>query len=270
MFFKNKDNNYNLFGFLFHPEVKNSNNRRGVIFCDSIGNEKYSSHRVLVNFARLLQENGYIAFLFDYYGNGDSDGDFEDTTLDTYLSDIKTAIEFLTEETKAEEICLLGLRVGAIFASLLAREKEIVKNLILWAPIINARKYIYDSLRSNLNMQLTIHGKLKFNRDQLIEQIQNDVTVETDGYTISKGFYQSLLPINLNTIDKPFTTKTLVIELSRNSNTVNTEFNMLFKDNNQCLRMVIAEDIFWTIKGTNQRYITRQKVLFGKTLSWLG
>ena len=149
LFFKNKENNYHLFGFLFQPEIKNINNRKGVIFCDSIGNEKYFSHRVLVNFARLLQANGYYVFLFDYYGNGDSEGDFENTRLDTYLSDVKAATAFFMEETRVEDICLLGLRLGAVFASLFAAEEKKVERLILWSPVIDVGEYIYDSLRSH-------------------------------------------------------------------------------------------------------------------------
>jgi len=271
LFFKNKENNYYLFGFLFQPRVKNANNRKGVIFCDSIGSEKYFSHRVLVNFARLLQANGYVAFLFDYYGNGDSEGDFESTRLESYLSDTKEAIEFLTQETKVEEVYLLGLRLGAVFASLVAAKEIGVEGLVLWSPVIDVGEYLYDSLRSNLTIQGIVHKRIKFNRAQLIEQIKNNTPVVVEGYVMVKDFYQSLFDINLKTIRLRPESRVLLVEIS---NKVDSEKNgaldLIFKDNNQCLRVVIQDDPFWILKGTNQRYITSSRLLFEKTLSWLG
>jgi len=269
LFFKNKENNYNLFGFLFQPEIKNINNQKGVIFCDSIGSEKYYSHRVLVNFARLLQARGYCAFLFDYYGNGDSEGDFENTRLDTYLSDVRAAIEFLMEETKIEEICLLGVRLGSVFASLVAAEEKRVERLALWSPIIDVGKYLYDSLRANLNMQFSLYKTIKFNRDQLIEQIKNNVLVEGEGHVISRDFYHSFSQISLKKIKMRPDVRALLVDISKNTGAMSKELSMLFEDNNQCIRMTVNEGPFWVLKGTNQIYTNQLKALFEKTLCWL-
>lgn len=266
-FFKNKGNNYNLFGVLFYPEIKNINNRKVVIFCDSIGSEKYYSHRVLVNFAKLLQKRGYFALLFDYYGNGDSEGDFESTNLDTYLSDIKAAIEFLTEKVKVEEICLLGLRLGSVFGSLLAAEEKRIKNLILWSPVIDVGKYLYDNLRSNLNIQVQIYKKINFNRDQLIEQIENNCSVEVEGYVISRDFYRSLSHINLKKVNMRSGPRTLLAEISPRA--ISSEISTLFEDNKECMRISIQNDPFWILRSTNQKYITKSDILFERTLDWL-
>ncbi|MEW5804397.1 MAG: alpha/beta fold hydrolase [bacterium] len=269
LFFKNKENGYNLFGFLLQPERETTNNRRGIVFCDSIGTEKLYSHRVLVNFARLLRAQGYHVFLFDYYGNGDSEGDFENTKLDTCLSDTKAAIEFLMEEAKIDELGLLGVRLGAVFASLLAAKEKIIKNLILWSPIIDVGKYINDSLRENINLQLNIYKKIQFNRMQLIEQIMNNIPVEIQGYVISKDFYNSFSQVDLKKIQLQFDTRTLVIEIQKMTTSVSKEITMLFKDNNQCFRTVVPEDPFWIYRGANHKYVTKSKVLFERTLSWL-
>lgn len=269
LFFKNMENNYNLFGFLFQPERETINSQKGIVFCDSIGNEKLYSHRVLVSFARLLQARGYYVLLFDYYGNGDSEGDFEKTKLDTYLSDTKAAIEFLIKQAKVEDICLLGVRLGTVFASLLASEEKRVKKIILWSPVIDVGKYIDNSLRSNLTMQLTTYKKIQFNRMHLVEQIKQGIPVEADGYVISKDFYTSLAQVDLKKIQIQSDVKTLVIEISKKSTAVSRALTMLFKESNQCLRMVVAEDAFWTWKGTGHKYGIKSAILFGRTLDWL-
>jgi dienelactone hydrolase len=270
LFFKNHENNYHLFGFLFQPKIKNVNNRKGVIFCDSLMDEKCFSHRVLVNFARLLQANGYFAFLFDYYGNGDSEGDFENTRLDTYLSDVKAAAAFFREETKVEEVCLLGLRFGSVFASLFAAEEERVERLILWSPVIDAGKYMYDSLRSNLNAQFAAHKKIRFNRDQLVEQIKNNILVMVDGYGISRDFYLSLSQVNLEEIKMRSEIKTLLVDISKNMGALQREPELIFRGSGQYKgTVVVQDDPFWIARRTNHRYVSESKVLFEKTLCWL-
>jgi len=269
LFFKNNENNYHLFGFLFQPKIKNINNRKGVIFCDSLMDEKYFSHRVLVNFARLLQANGYFAFLFDYYGNGDSEGDFENTKLDTYLSDVKAAAASLMEVAGVEEVCLLGLRFGAVFASLFAAEEKRVERLILWSPVIDAGKYIYDSLRSNLNAQFAAYKKIRFNRDQLVEQIKNNILVMVDGYGISRDFYLGLSQVNLEEIKMRSEMKTLLIDISKNTGALQREPEMIFRGSSQYKGTVVQDDPFWIARRTNHRYVSESKVLFEKTLFWL-
>jgi alpha/beta superfamily hydrolase len=94
-------NGYRLFG-VFH-EASGPKKKEGFVFCAPFAEEKLWTHRVFVNFARLLAEKGYPVLRFDYMGNGDSEGDFEESSLETMLSDTECATIMLREKISAIE-----------------------------------------------------------------------------------------------------------------------------------------------------------------------
>jgi alpha/beta superfamily hydrolase len=128
---------YKLFGMLYEPEIEYNN--EGFVFCDPFAEEKLWAQRVMVNFARELAVRGYSVLRFDYLGTGDSEGDFEECSIETKLSDIRCAVRTLCEKVKGiKSIGLLGLRFGATLAVLAANIEKKVKSLVLWEPALNA------------------------------------------------------------------------------------------------------------------------------------
>src|SRR5210317_2099212 len=86
-FFKNRANR--LFGVKHIPDCSPADT--GIVLIHAFGEEKLWSHRVLVNFARAAARRGYSVLRFDLSGHGDSDGQTEDCTVETFLADIETA-----------------------------------------------------------------------------------------------------------------------------------------------------------------------------------
>src|SRR3982751_2205696 len=88
-FFPNRENQ-RLFSVLHRVP---SANLAGVV-CPPLFDEKLWSHRVLVNFARFVAARGVSVLRFDYFGDGESDGRFEDASVSTRLRDIEDAVDF--------------------------------------------------------------------------------------------------------------------------------------------------------------------------------
>ena len=82
-----------LFGVLHEPAT--ASGALPFVFCHAFGEEKLWAHRVFVAFARELARRGHAVLRFDCGGNGDSGGDFSQSSLKTNLADIDTAIELL-------------------------------------------------------------------------------------------------------------------------------------------------------------------------------
>jgi len=110
---------YQLFGILHEP-VRPDHSRDGVVLCAPFGEEKLIAHRVLVNMARSLAAVGHAVLRFDFMGEGDSGGGFEDSTIASRLSDISAALSMLKEKTGSKKVGLLGARFGATLALLAA------------------------------------------------------------------------------------------------------------------------------------------------------
>ncbi len=60
-----------------------------------------------------LEENGFSAFRFDFSGNGESEGKFEDSTITKEIEDIKSVVDFFKKKNY-EIFCLIGHSQGAV------------------------------------------------------------------------------------------------------------------------------------------------------------
>jgi len=197
-FFENQKNK-RLFGILHTANMDEASvvGNVAVVYCHPLFEEKLHSHRVMVNFARFAANHGIHVLRFDYFGDGESEGLFEQASVLSRITDILTAIQTIEIRVQPSRIFLLGLRMGATLAILAADKCELVSGVVAWSPIIKCKEYMYDMLRVNLSTQMVIHKKVLYNRDALVEQIQNGKTVNVDGYEISNPFYAESINVDL-------------------------------------------------------------------------
>lgn len=116
--------------------------RRGVVLCGTLGYEQISAYRGWRQLAADLTAAGHPTLRFDYPGEGDS-SDPEGADVETLVQSIRCAIRFLREQGGAEEIVLVGLRLGAMLATLAADEGGIDR-LVLLAPFASGRAYLRE------------------------------------------------------------------------------------------------------------------------------
>ena len=68
-----------------------------VIMCHGFTGNKVEDKRLYVESARDLASRGFNALRFDFYGSGDSEGDFEDTLMSINIANLKDAIAWASE-----------------------------------------------------------------------------------------------------------------------------------------------------------------------------
>lgn len=89
------------------------------------------------NKIRLIRElaiKGIIGLAFDFRGCGESEGQFQNATVENRLKDAFTAFDFLlSRKTDESKIGIFGSSLGAYLA-LLVSEKKNIKSLILRSP----------------------------------------------------------------------------------------------------------------------------------------
>lgn len=196
-FFARRDTR--LFGMLHEPATPGA--RLGFVLSHPFAEEKLWSHRVLVTFARALAARGHPVLRFDYAGAGDSAGETAGTSLASHLDDLRAAVGTLeTKVPDLERIGLVGLRLGATFAALLAEEaasggaSSALRDapLVLWDPVVDGAAYLQDVLRANLSAQLASHGRVIETREVMIQRIAEGGVVNVDGYEIAKPLFESI------------------------------------------------------------------------------
>ena len=267
-FFKNST--YNLFGCLHKPDKPERRNGIGLVICSPFAEEKLWSHRVIVNFARCLANNGFSVLRFDYMGHGDSEGSFEDSDIETRLSDIKCAVDIIKEQFEIHKIGLLGLRLGAALAAVYAERDLTLAFLVLWEPIIHVETYLKQCLRANLATQMSTYKKIKYTRKQMIEDFKAGKNINIDGYLMSADLFQQASSIDLVKRTLEYSGPVNIMHISKIDNVKApigiTELHQKYKQKNSSAELnIITEEPFWqSVKA----YYQKSDNLFNATLDF--
>lgn len=257
--------NYRLFGVLHEPQEPAKN--QGFVFCAPFAEEKLWAHRVFVSFARDLAAKGYPVLRFDYMGNGDSEGNFEESSLETMLSDTRCAIRMLREKVSGvESVNLLGLRLGATIAALAQENGSDISQLILWEPVVDGSTYMREMLRINLSTQTAVYKKILYNTDALIQKMKDGETVNVDGYEMSWPLYEQIAGIDLINRNSACEGRVLIVQISRKEGKISQPLEKLKEKYTRCELAVAVEEPFWK---EIRLYYARAEDLFRITHEWL-
>ena len=93
---------------IFYP-IKNS--RKLIIFCH--GRLVNKDNPFYVEICGKLSESGFNVYRFDFSGNGESEGKFEECTISKDIEDLKSAVDFFKKKNY-EIFCTIGHSQGAV------------------------------------------------------------------------------------------------------------------------------------------------------------
>ena len=246
----------------------------GIVFCSAFAEEKLWSHRVFVNFARFLAAKGIAVLRFDYMGTGDSEGDSEDATLETHLTDIGAAVEELKKRARVRAVGLLGLRFGATLA-LLAAQRHLADAafLVLWEPILKGGEYLQRCLRSHLATQMAAYKKIVKTRTQILGDIEKGKPANIDGYLISSEFFRQAHCIDLleGTMDRLGPPTLLAAIRTKKEGADWKQMERFFQEKIEEAHprsqfVTVGEEAFWTELKTHYEEAPE---LFERTWAWI-
>ena len=127
-----------------------------VIFAHGLGSSKESDK--YADFQNNLSKHNISVFKFDFYGHGESEGDFSDVTITEGTDDILCAIKLLKMKGFIK-IGLVGTSFGGICSIIAASKTTDLKFLGLLVPVSNPEelpdlKHHEDASRLNYRMNL--------------------------------------------------------------------------------------------------------------------
>ncbi len=131
-----------------------------VVLCTGLAVDKLTGHRSFLHLAEALAGNLYPTLRFDYPATGDACDDdcAEHWTL--WQHSIEHAIGWLRTHSGARRVVLIGLRIGAVLASLVAERRDDVAAVVLLDPVLRGRSYIRQ-----LSIGLLLSGATAHDRD---------------------------------------------------------------------------------------------------------
>jgi pimeloyl-ACP methyl ester carboxylesterase len=190
-----------LFGWLHQP-LDGRVAKLGLVICKPFGYEVMCSHTSLRTFADAAAELGVPALRFDYRGTGDSsDIDPQGNQLEVWTQDVLAAIVELERRCGVKRVCLFGLRLGALLASLAAAQSRSVASLILIAPVVSGRRYLRELRMAQLAAQI---GKSRSGAAATSDATSAAAEAsEFSGYTLSAATLAALVEIDLTALPAP-------------------------------------------------------------------
>jgi exosortase A-associated hydrolase 2 len=188
--------NGSLFCLSFLPEDKSS---EIVLFLPAFA-EELNRCRVMVALqARQLAAIGVGTLLLDYFGTGDSAGDFRDTNWSQWQQDTRVAIAWLNSQGY-DNISLWGMRMGALLAAEIADQSpDLFTRLLLWQPVLSGEKYLTQFLRIRLAFLMEQGGNQETTQ-QIRTILRQGNSVEVTGYELSSQLADELESKNMQNL----------------------------------------------------------------------
>lgn len=187
-FFNGVEEDQFIYGCTYIPTAKKST---GVVLVSPIGRERLRCYHESANLARDLASRGYPVLRFDYRGEGESSGEFAEATVTSRLEDIAAMVQELRSRAEVEEICLVGFRLGAYFATRAAVDLGI-QHMILCDPVCNPAKFAKSMIRSNIVLQSQYFGKVGKKEPALRKDLQQGETISVFGFHLGLPFLEEL------------------------------------------------------------------------------
>lgn len=171
-----------LFGILHLPIQKAP--APCVLFCHGLAGHKVGKHRMYVALSECLSKSGIGSLRFDFRGSGDSEGEFDEMSLEGEVSDAVAALQFLSAqpEVSEEHLALFGRSFGGAVSIIAASRFKKIQGLALWAPVFNASHWEqqWELVRTH---QIDEHARRELMR--------------IDGQLPSLEFYKELFAMSL-------------------------------------------------------------------------
>ena len=163
-------NGKTLRGYLDLPD--NFNGEIVVFYHGFTGNKtEHANH--FRNFSRILSKNGIASLRMDFSGNGESDGEFYEFTMDTMMDEAKQMYEFAKSYKGVKKVDLLGFSMGGGVASIMSSwyGNEINK-LVLWSAAGTICEHIRKSYENG-------------------EKLENGNVIIAGNFELSKAMFDS-------------------------------------------------------------------------------
>jgi uncharacterized protein (TIGR00725 family) len=151
-----------------------------VIICHGFDGTKTDKKYIRV--ARALQKEGIAVFRFDFEGCGDSEGNFEEMTIEKEVSDLNSALKAILKEgdLDSKRIALIGGSLGSVVSVLFLKNfKAPIKALVFWSQAFNQRDLFEvwhkkEEIRKWQREGFLIKGDKKIGLEYLKENIEKD------------------------------------------------------------------------------------------------
>ncbi len=147
----------------------------GVVLFHGFTGNRQESHGMFVKCSRALALAGIASLRFDFYGSGESDGDFREMTLRREIADGRAAVAFLREQAGIDpkRVGLLGLSLGGAVAATLAPGVR-ARAVVLWSAVAHPAR-LCDFIKKSSRVIAGKAGAIEFAAREIHPRLIEDM-----------------------------------------------------------------------------------------------
>jgi exosortase A-associated hydrolase 2 len=160
------------------------------------GEEMNKSRPMLADVGRALAARGFASVAPDYFGTGDSAGEFRETNVECWLDDLARAAAWSAEQG-APIAALLCVRLGCIIGARLARHAlPGIERTVFWQPVVDGGRFLAQFLRLRVAASM-MEDDGKESASELRAILRNGRSLEIAGYELSATLADQLETLKL-------------------------------------------------------------------------
>jgi uncharacterized protein len=171
--------------------------------CAPFGQEAIRSHRLFKVLADRLCRDGFHVLRFDYFGTGDSAGEGDEVSIESFTADVLTASNELMNRSggtgRSASTSWVGLRLGATIAAMAsAHVRPEPSRLILWEPVTDGARYLNELAEAHAAMLAAAYGWRVSSDAYLRDAIARESGFEALGFPLSDQFRAALKSLSID------------------------------------------------------------------------
>ncbi len=183
-------------------EPADRSSRGAVLVVPAFAEEMNKSRPLLRDLGCALAQSGYTLLIPDLYGTGDSDGAFEDASLETWSRDLETVYRW-SENREAPVLGCVAVRFGALLLKRWLEESgRRMSWSVLWQPVPKGDQVVNQWLRIR-SAAAMFEGKSGETVTALRQRSAAGESLECGGYPMTPGLIEALSDLSLNPLIDP-------------------------------------------------------------------
>lgn len=160
-----------------------------LIFVHAFAEEMNKSRRMVALAVEAFASRGWSTLQIDLTGCGDSGGEFEEASWQSWIQDCQDAYAW-TSANRPGRIAMWGMRGGALVLADWLRSGDFVVPLLLWQPVSNGRQHLTQFLRLKAASEMLADVDAKAAMDAARASLKAGASVQVAGYAMPPALAQ--------------------------------------------------------------------------------
>jgi exosortase A-associated hydrolase 2 len=206
---------------ILHEPPPAATRRGAVLHFPAFAEEMNKSRHMVAAAARAMASGGWQVLVPDWFGTGDSPGEWSEASWERWRADASACLRWLHAQAAGAPLTLWGHRAGALLAMQTLADDPLAHGaeLLFWHPVVAGHQHIQQFLRLKLAAGLGEAGVARARGASLRAELAAGGVVEIAGYGLTQAVASGLQAVELAPSAGAAATRLAWIELASRSPT---------------------------------------------------